>query len=502
MPLPLPRYLIGAALACVAFAAGADAQLRADTVVTGLSQPVAFVQDPSDATVQLVVEQNGRIRVVRNGQLLAADYLDLRSVVRNAGEQGLLGLAFAPNYATSGRVFVNFINLNGDTVIARFTRAAGDPVRADPSSRFDLLFPPGQRVIPQPFANHNGGHLAFGPDGYLYIGMGDGGSGNDPMHLAQNPQSLLGKMLRIDVNVPANDTEGYNVPATNPFVGQSGVLTEIWSFGLRNPWRWSFDNVARGGTGAMLIGDVGQNSFEEIDYEPAGRGGRNYGWRNREGAHNNVTSLAPFSQPLVDPIHEYPRSSGQSVTGGYVYRGFALGAATRGRYFFADFVSSRIWSISLTINGNTGEATAGDLQDHTSQLGNIANPSSFGEDASGELYVVSYGGTIHRIASTDAPITTNYPKRRPTGVAPVGFAAPRPAPAAPAAPAIGAAKTPLTAPAPAPIEAMTAAPRARWAVIRDEHGAIWVVVEDDEALTPADVQELRHAIARLMVRRP
>ena len=500
MPLPLPRYLIGAALACVTLAAGADAQIRAETVVTGLSQPVAFVQDPSDATVQLVVEQNGRIRVVRNGQLLAADYLDLRNVVRNAGEQGLLGLAFAPNYATSGRVFVNFINLNGDTVIARFTRAAGDPVRADPTSRFDLLFPPGQRVIPQPFANHNGGHLAFGPDGYLYIGMGDGGSGNDPMHLAQNPQSLLGKMLRIDVNVPANDNEGYNVPPSNPFVGQSGVLGEIWSFGLRNPWRWSFDSVARGGTGALLMGDVGQNSFEEIDYEPAGRGGRNYGWRNREGAHNNVTSLAPFSQPLIDPIHEYPRSSGQSVTGGYVYRGFALGVAARGRYFFADFVSSRIWSIRLAVNGSTGEATASDLQDHTAQLGNIANPSSFGEDASGELYVVSYSGTIHRIASTDPPVTINHPKRRPAGVPIAGFARPRPAPAAPAAPAAGAAKTVQTAPV--PMGVMTAAPRARWAVLRDEDGAIWVVVEDDEMLAPADLQDLRHAVRLLIVRRP
>jgi glucose/arabinose dehydrogenase len=498
MPLPFPRYLIAAALACLGLTADAEAQMRAETVVTGLTQPVAFVQDPSNPGLQLVVQQNGRIRVVRNGQLLATDYLDLRGVVRNSGEQGLLGLAFAPDYATSGRVFINFINTAGDTVIARFTRAAGDPFRADPSTRFDLLFPPGQRVIPQLFSNHNGGHLAFGPDGFLYIGMGDGGSGDDPLHQAQDPRTLLGKMLRIDVNVPASDNKGYTVPASNPFAGRTDVLGEIWSIGLRNPWRWSFDNAARGGTGAMLIGDVGQNAFEEIDYEPAGRGGRNYGWRNREGAHNNVTSLPPFSQPLIDPIHEYSRSVGQSVTGGYVYRGAALGAATRGRYFFADFVSSRIWSIRLTVNAGTGEATASDLQEHTSQLGNISNPSSFGEDASGELYVVSYNGGIFRIASTDPPVVTLHPKRRPAGAPSLGSATPRP----PAAPATSSAATTGSAPVSTPAPAPTAVPRRRWAVIRDEDGVIWVVLEDDDLLTPDEAQALHHAVRLLMNRRP
>src|SRR5688500_16567066 len=481
-------------------AADAAAQLRTRIHASGFTQPLAFVQDPTDPAVQFVVEQGGRIRVVRNGTVEPVDFLNLTASVRSGGEQGLLGMAFPPDSGLTGRVYVNFTNNDGHTVVARFRRSS-NPLVADPASRFDLRWngASGAALIAQPFANHNGGHLAFGPDGYLYVGLGDGGAGDDPNHFAQDRASLLGKMLRVDVGVPDTHPIGYVVPPGNPFAG-SGTRPEIWSFGWRNPWRWSFDNVARGGTGAMLVGDVGQNSFEEIDYEPAGRGGRNYGWRNREGAHNNVTSLAPFSQPLVDPIHEYPRSSGQSVTGGYVYRGFALGVATRGRYFFADFVSSRIWSIRLTINGSTGEATASELLEHTAQLGNIANPSSFGEDASGELYVVSYGGTIHRIASTDAPVTTNYPKRRPTGVAPVGFAAPRPAPAAPPAPATGAAKTPLHAPA--PIQAMTAVARARWAVIRDEDGAIWVAVADDEVLTPADVQELRHAVTLLSVRRP
>ena len=208
-------------------------------------------------------------------------------------------------------------------MIARFTRASADPLRVDPNSRFDLVWPTGEAFIRQPFTNHNGGQLAFGPDGFLYIGLGDGGSGNDPMHLAQNPQSLLGKMLRIDVSVPASDPQGYDVPPGNPFAGRSDVRGEIWSFGLRNPWRFSFD-APRGGTGALIMGDVGQGAWEEVDYEPAGTGGRNYGWRNREGAHDNVTSLPPFSQPLRDPIWIRARR-GRSITGGYVYRGTSLG---------------------------------------------------------------------------------------------------------------------------------------------------------------------------------
>ena len=441
MPCRLLLVLALAALALGAAPRVAAAQMRTELVASGFTQPVAFVQDPSDRTVQLVVQQDGRIRVIKSGIVQPTDYLDLRSVVRNSGEQGLLGLAFAPDYATSGRVFVNFINLQTDTVIARFRRSTSDPLRADPATRFDLRWPDGQRVISQPFDNHNGGNLAFGPDGYLYIGMGDGGSGNDPQHRAQNPQSLLGKMLRIDVSVPDTDAEGYDVPPTNPFVGRAGVLTEIWSFGLRNPWRWSFDDPSRGGTGAMLIGDVGQNSFEEIDFEPAARGGRNYGWRNREGAHQNVTSLPPFSQPLIDPIFEYGRSSGGSVTGGYVYRGSALGLAARGRYFFADFVASRVWSVQLTIVPVTGEATATDLVEHTADLrAAAASPSSFGIDASGELYVVNYTGTVYRLFS-DNPVPPGSPnqpepptpsppddtpgRRRPPGTPPTGIAVPR-----------------------------------------------------------------------------
>jgi glucose/arabinose dehydrogenase len=437
------RVRVGIAVLLLALEpAHALAQLRAERVAGGFSLPLAFVQDPSDSRVQVVVQQGGRIRVLVSGAIQSTDYLDLRSVVRSGGEQGLLGLAFAPDYATSGRVFVNFTNLSGDTVVARFKRSSTNPLQADASTRFDLRWPDGQRFITQPFDNHQGGNLVFGPDGFLYIGMGDGGSGNDPGHRAQNPGTLLGKMLRIDVRVPDSDPEGYDVPSSNPFVGQGGVLGEIWSFGLRNPWRYSFDSPQRGGTGALVIGDVGQNAWEEIDYEPAGRGGRNYGWRNREGAHNHVTSLPPFSQPLIDPIHEYSHSVGGSVTGGFVYRGTALGPTARGRYFFADFVSSRVWSIRLAVSPTTGEATASDLIEHTASLGSeaVANPASFGEDSSGELYLVSYSGAVYRLRDDSVVGGGGFGKRRPATLAPSGFAVPRVRGAAPRTSAVTAPK--------------------------------------------------------------
>jgi glucose/arabinose dehydrogenase len=303
-------------------------------------------------------------------------------------------------------VFVNFTDRSGDTVVARFRRSA-DPLVANVSSRFDLRWggPNGSAVIAQPFSNHNGGHLAFGPDGFLYIGLGDGGSANDPEHRAQNPAELLGKMLRIDVSVPDSHATGYQVPPDNPFVPGRSIAArpEIWSFGLRNPWRYSFDDPARGGTGALLIGDVGQNEWEEINYEPPNRGGRNYGWRNREGAHDNVTSRPAAFPPLVDPIHEYGRSVGQSVTGGYVYRGRALGPAFAGRYFFADYVQGRVWSVALAID-NQGEARVTSIVEHTQELGGtgqLGTISSFGIDADGEVYIVSHSrGTIVAVAGS------------------------------------------------------------------------------------------------------
>jgi glucose/arabinose dehydrogenase len=386
-------------LALLLASPAAEAQLRVQQVVAGLTSPVEFVPDPSDASVLYVLEQAGRVRVIRSGVLLDSDFLDLRGSISSGGERGLLGFAFAPDYASSGRVYVNFTNPAGHTVVARFLR--NGPTSVSLASRFDLQWPGGQRFIAQPFANHNGGHLAFGPDGFLYIGMGDGGSANDPQHRAQNPTELLGKMLRIDVNVPLGDAKGYRlpVPANPPTV--AGALGEIWAFGLRNPWKFSFDR----GTGAMVIGDVGQGAWEEIDYQPASFGGRNYGWRNREGKHDNVTNLPPAYTPLTDPIFEYSHAVGISITGGYVYRGSDLPTSFRGRYFFAD-LTGRVWSLGLTLGGPAG-ATASDLVEHTDEFGGTANIgaiSSMGQDLAGELYILGYStGTLWRITSLSRP---------------------------------------------------------------------------------------------------
>jgi glucose/arabinose dehydrogenase len=403
------------------------AQLRAESVVTGLSAPVAMVQDPTNPSVQFVVEQRGRIRVVRGGALEPTDFLNLSASIASGGERGLLGLAAAPDYASTGRFFVNFTNPSGHTVIARFLRSRDNPLVADASTRFDLRWPGGSRFISQPFSNHNGGTLVFGPDGYLYVGMGDGGSGNDPGHRAQSPTTLLGKMLRINVGVPDSDPDGYEVPPDNPFLDGDPIaaLPEIWAFGLRNPWKFSFDDPAGGGTGALFIADVGQNSREEVNHEPAGQGGRNYGWRNREGTRTNVTSLPPAYGPLTSPILEYERSVGRSITGGFVYRGRALGREFRGRYFFADFITGRVWSVRILADG-TGGVTAGDLVEHTAELGGrpvLGMISSFGVDADGELFILSHDrGVLLRLLSTlpappepDAPT----PPERPRGRLPI-----------------------------------------------------------------------------------
>jgi glucose/arabinose dehydrogenase len=324
----------------------------------------------------------------------------LRGSISSGGERGLLGLAFPPDAAASGRVFLNFTNPDGHTVIARFTRAADG--KLDPNSRFDLLWPDGRRYIQQPFANHNGGHLAFGPDGYLYIGLGDGGSAGDPFNNAQNPASLLGKMLRIDVNVPDNDARGYRVPDDNPFVDRQPIaaLTEIWDFGLRNPWRYTFDDWTLGGTGALVIADVGQDAHEEINWEPHGAGGRNYGWRLREGRFPYDTRTATAFLPLTEPIYDYPRTNGMSITGGYVYRGSALDPMFNGRYFFADFVAGRVYTIGLALDPSQ-QARAVDLLELTDMLGGsteLGQISSFAVDVAGELYLLSYSrGRIYKI---------------------------------------------------------------------------------------------------------
>jgi glucose/arabinose dehydrogenase len=401
MRLQVLRYLGGAFGLFVLTADFAAAQLRAVTYVSGLASPVGFVQDPSDPAVQYVMEQAGTIRLVNNGVLQATPFLQLGSRVAAGGERGLLGLAFPPNYATSGRFYVLYTRAgDGYIVVARYKRSSNRFV-ADANSHFALRWSTGDDFIVHPFANHNAGCLQFGPDGMLYVASGDGGSGGDPNNYAQNTSSLLGKILRIDVtSVSDAHTDGFVVPP-----GNAGLpAPEIWSLGWRNPWRFSFDSPSLGGTGAMIVADVGQGNWEEIDYEPANRPGRNYGWRLWEGSH-------PYNQPpgtplLTQPLFDYSHSMGASVTGGYVYRGSV--PDMRGRYVFADYVFRRVWSLALTINGS-GEATASDLRDHTAELstaGALGGISSFGIDADGDLYIVDHTrGLILKVGREPRPPT-------------------------------------------------------------------------------------------------
>lgn len=336
------------------------------TKLVEMDEPIALAVRRGDGALY-VAEKGGRIRAVRAGEVSQEVALDISAQVTNSGEQGLLGLAFSPD---GTKLYVNFTNNTGDTVVREYAFAAG---RADVTSARTIL------TVDQPFANHNGGNLAFGPDGYLYIGLGDGGSGGDPMGNAQNREVLLGKMLRID---PApSGTTGYSVPPDNPYVGRSG-RDEIWSYGWRNPWRYSFDKA----TGDMWVGDVGQNAWEEIDFEPAGGGGGdNYGWDRMEG--NHVHEGSP-PNPHHGPIYEYANGSGNcAVTGGYVYRGARIDDL-RGAYVFADFCAGRLRAFVQSDGAATEHRFLGP------RTGNLA---SFGQDHRGELYVLSLAGGVFRI---------------------------------------------------------------------------------------------------------
>lgn len=347
-----------------------------------------------------VCEKAGVIKFFRPYQGTASTtFMDINSRVFNisgdSDERGLLGLAFDPNYATNGRFYVNYINNSGNTVVARYTVTPGNPDAGDVSSEQILL------TINQPYSNHNGGCTLFGPDGYLYIGMGDGGSGGDPQNYAQNPQSLLGKMLRIDVST--NDAS-YTIPSDNPFTAANdpgnAVRDEIWAQGLRNPWRWSFDRV----NGDMWIADVGQNVYEEVNYQPASsNGGENYGWRCYEADATYNTGGCQGASNYVFPVFSYDHSNpnGCSITGGYVYRGSVYGDLYS-RYFVTDYCSGRIWSLLNDGNGNFPVTDHGQF--------NTFSYTTFGEDAYGEVYVARQNGIIFRLTSTAAPraaINTN-----------------------------------------------------------------------------------------------
>ena len=343
-------------------------------IVTGLANPVAITH-AGDGSGRLFITLKGGKTIIYDGsKVLPEPFIDLSSLVSTDGERGLLSIAFHPNYESNGFFFVNYTDTSGDTVIARYS-VSSDPNVADPNSAFVIL------KITQPFRNHNGGQLQFGPDGYLYIGMGDGGSGGDPQNNAQNPGTLLGKMLRIDVDsgVP------YAIPSSNPFVGNPEVLDEIWALGLRNPWRFSFDRQ----TGDLFIADVGQKIWEEVNWQPASSpGGENYGWRLMEGMHCFNPATDCNDGTLTLPIIEYDHSVGCSITGGYRYRG-RQNPSLFGYYLYADFCTGRIWG--ATENGN-GRWVVTELLDTDFRI------TTFGEDEAGEIYVADYReGTIYRI---------------------------------------------------------------------------------------------------------
>ncbi|WP_456448453.1 PQQ-dependent sugar dehydrogenase [Deinococcota bacterium DY0809b] len=356
----MKRILSGALLVlALAWAQG----VGLEPVAAGLEKPLFLTQEPGGPL--LVLEQRGRILALAGTQKTL--WLDVRGRVSCCGERGLLGLAFHPDYTKNRRFFLNYTDRRGRTVIEEYR--GGRPYRV-------LL------TIDQPYANHNGGHLAFGPDGYLYIGTGDGGSGGDPQGNAQNPRSLLGKMLRIDVD----RGNPYAVPEDNPFVANPRYRPEIWALGLRNPWRYSFDRA----TGDLFIADVGQNKWEEVDYVPAPMstsGGWNFGWNVMEGNHCFKPAKNCKRAGLVPPILEYGHDQGCSITGGYVYRGQAIPDLV-GAYLYGDYCSGKIWAARWT--GNRWESRL--LLQTKLRIG------SFGEDAAGEVYVVDHGGgAVYRL---------------------------------------------------------------------------------------------------------
>jgi glucose/arabinose dehydrogenase len=353
-------------------------------IAAGLSNPL-LVTDAGDGSGRLfVVEQTGTIRIIKAGKLLEAPFLDLSASVSGGNEQGLLGLAFHPGYKSNGKLYVSYTDRVGTSIIREYRVSASNPDRVNGSSGRTLL------RLRQPYANHNGGNIAFGPDGDLYIGFGDGGSAGDPGNRAQNLGTLLGKLLRIDVNRRTGSLP-YGIPPTNPFVGRPG-LDQIWAFGLRNPWRWSFDRA----TGDLWIGDVGQDAWEEVDRAPAAHGrnagrGLNFGWRVMEASHcySPPTGCSRTGKTL--PLTEYGHANGRcSITGGFVYRG-ARYPDLVGAYLFADYCSGEIWYVDRAASRGTAPTLA---------LETNAAITSFGQDEAGDLYLADARGSIYRLSDS------------------------------------------------------------------------------------------------------
>jgi glucose/arabinose dehydrogenase len=380
LPLAAVAALCCAAVACGDSPSGPPAaatDLQLVQVASGLVAPVHLTAPPGDARL-FVVEQHGRVRIIDDGQLLEPPFLDIRASVRSGGEQGLLSIAFHPAYAANGRFFVNFTDLDGHTRIVRYTVSA-DRNRADAASAALILH------VEQPFANHNGGQLAFGPDGMLYVGMGDGGGGGDPLGHGQNPATLHGALLRVDVD----GGEPYRVPPDNPYADATHARGEIWAIGLRNPWRFSFD----ADQGLIYIADVGQGRREEVNVQAASSAGLNYGWNRMEASLCYPPGSACEPTGLVLPVYEYGNpADGCSVTGGHVYRGSDI-PDLRGHYFLADFC--RGWVRSFR---HVPGAAATDVREWP--LGEPGRITSFGVDAAGELYIVVHEGRVYRLDRT------------------------------------------------------------------------------------------------------
>ena len=353
-------------------------------VATGLSKPL-LVTNAGDGSGRLfVVEQTGAIRIIKGGTLLAAPFLDLSASVSGGTEQGLLGLAFHPSYKANGRLYVSYTDRSGTSIIREYRVSATNPDRVNGTSGRTLI------RLRQPYANHNGGNIVFGPDGDLYVGFGDGGGAGDPGNRAQNLGTMLGKLLRIDVN-RRTGTLPYGIPATNPFVGRAG-LDQIWAVGLRNPWRWSFDRA----TGDLWIGDVGQDTWEEVDRAVASRGrnagrGLNFGWRVMEASHCYAPSSGCSRTGKTLPLTEYRHTNGRcSVTGGFVYRGTRFPDLV-GAYLFADYCSGEVWYVDRGAARGTAPRLALDTN---------ALITSFGQDQAGELYLTDGNGSVYRVTDS------------------------------------------------------------------------------------------------------
>ncbi|OGO04380.1 MAG: glucose dehydrogenase [Chloroflexi bacterium RBG_13_54_9] len=379
-PSPTPSAIIPTVVTLPTEGVIFPPRIALEPFVSAPGQPTYLVDAADGSSRIFLVEKQGRVRVIKDSKLLETPFLDIVDLVESRGsEQGLFSIAFDPNYITNGELYVNYTAKagNGDTIVARY-RVSADPDVVDPGSAQVVL------QIDQPAANHNGGQLQFGPDGYLYIGMGDGGSSGDPWGNAQNLDVLLGKMLRLAVRGEAT----YSIPPDNPFLGRNDARPEIWAYGLRNPWRFSFDRA----TSDLYIADVGQNAWEEVNFQSrSSHGGENYGWDILEGTHCFEPPRGCDRGSTVLPVAEYGHDQGCSVTGGYVYRGKKY-PTLRGIYFFADYCSGRIWGLRQADGGNWEMAQL---------LKTDVRVSSFGEDAAGELYVLDLGGKVYHLTGRE-----------------------------------------------------------------------------------------------------